>query len=225
MRKLKITEMGRMNVEEFRASEKMPLIVVLDDVRSMYNVGSVFRTADAFRVEAIYLCGITAQPPHPEIHKTALGAEDTVAWQHFPTALDAVNTLKQQGYTVFSIEQCEGSTLLNELGTFSSTESMRSEELGVHNNPKPSTLNPKPSTLNSQLSTLNPKLSALNSKPSTVNSKYALILGNEVKGVHQEVVDASDGCIEIPQFGTKHSLNVSTTAGIVIWEFAKHLLI
>ena len=193
MRKLKITEMGRMNVEEFRASEKMPLIVVLDDVRSMYNVGSVFRTADAFRVEAIYLCGITAQPPHPEIHKTALGAEDTVAWQHFPTALDAVNTLKQQGYTVFSIEQCEGSTLLNEL--------------------------------DSQLSTLNPKLSALNSKLSTVNSKYALILGNEVKGVHQEVVDASDGCIEIPQFGTKHSLNVSTTAGIVIWEFAKHLLI
>ena len=193
MRKLKITEMGRMNVEEFRASEKMPLIVVLDDVRSMYNVGSVFRTADAFRVEAIYLCGITAQPPHPEIHKTALGAEDTVAWQHFPTALDAVNTLKQQGYTVFSIEQCEGSTLLNEL--------------------------------DSQLSTLNPKLSALNSKLSTVNSKYALILGNEVKGVHQEVVDASDGCIEIPQYGTKHSLNVSTTAGIVIWEFAKHLLI
>ncbi len=217
--------MGRMNIEEFRASEKMPLIVVLDDVRSMYNVGSVFRTADAFRVEAIYLCGITAQPPHPEIHKTALGAEDTVAWQHFPTALDAVNTLKQQGYTVFSIEQCEGSTLLNELGTFSSTESMRSEELGVHNNPKPSTLNPRPSTLNSQLSTLNPKLSALNSQLSTVNSKYALILGNEVKGVHQEVVDASDGCIEIPQFGTKHSLNVSTTAGIVIWEFAKHLLI
>ena len=218
MRKLKITEMGRMNIEEFRASKKMPLIVVLDDVRSMYNVGSVFRTADAFRVEAIYLCGITAQPPHPEIHKTALGAEDTVAWQHFPTALDAVNTLKQQGYTVFSIEQCEGSTLLNELGTFSSTESMRSEELGVHNNPKPS-------TLNSQLSALNSKLSALNSKLSTVNSKYALILGNEVKGVHQEVVDASDGCIEIPQFGTKHSLNVSTTAGIVIWEFAKHLLI
>ena len=167
--------MGRMNVEEFKASEKMPLIVVLDDVRSMYNVGSVFRTSDAFRVEAIYLCGITAQPPHPEIHKTALGAEDTVAWQHFPTALEAVQTLKANGYTVFSIEQCEGSTML--------------------------------SSLNSQLSTL--------------NSKYALVLGNEVKGVHQEVVDASDGCIEIPQFGTKHSLNVSTTAGIVIWEFAK----
>ena len=174
-RKLKITEMGRMNVEEFKASEKMPLIIILDDVRSMYNVGSVFRTADAFRVEAIYLCGITAQPPHPEIHKTALGAEDTVAWQHFPTALEAVQTLKANGYTVFSIEQCEGSTLL--------------------------------STFNFQFSTF--------------DSKYALILGNEVKGVHQEVVDASDGCIEIPQFGTKHSLNVSTTAGIVIWEFAK----
>lgn len=181
-RKLKITEMGRMNVEEFRASEKMPLVVVLDDVRSMYNVGSVFRTADAFRVEAIYLCGITAQPPHPEIHKTALGAEDTVAWKHFPSALGAVAALHQRGYTVFSIEQCEGSTMLNEM-----------------------------SNVNCQMSTDNPR--------------FALILGNEVKGVHQEVVDASDGCIEIPQFGTKHSLNVSTTAGIVIWEFAKRLLI
>ena len=181
MRKLKITEMGRMNVEEFRASEKMPLIIVLDDVRSMYNVGSVFRTADAFRVEAIYLCGITAQPPHPEIHKTALGAEDTVAWQHFPTALEAVASLKQQGYTVYSIEQCEGSTMLNDLSTD-------------------------------------------NRQQTTDNSRFALVLGNEVKGVHQEVIDASDGCIEIPQFGTKHSLNVSTTAGIVIWEIAKRLL-
>jgi tRNA G18 (ribose-2'-O)-methylase SpoU len=186
-RKLKIEEMGRMNVEEFKASEKMPLIVVLDDVRSMYNVGSVFRTADAFRVEAIYLCGITAQPPHPEIHKTALGAEDTVTWQHFSTALEAVQALKANGYTVFSIEQCEGSTLL-------------------------SNLNLQPSALQNQTSNL---------KPQTSNPKYALVLGNEVKGVHQEVVDASDGCIEIPQFGTKHSLNVSTTAGIVIWEFAK----
>lgn len=173
-RKLKITEMGRMNAEEFRASEKMPLIVVLDDVRSMYNVGSVFRTADAFRAEAIYLCGITAQPPHPEIHKTALGAEDTVAWRHFDTAMEAVQSLKEQGYTVLSVEQCEGSTMLNQL------EVKEVREV----------------------------------------KKYAIILGNEVKGVHQEVVDASDGCIEIPQFGTKHSLNVSTTAGIVIWHFA-----
>ena len=223
--KLKITEMGRMNVEEFRASEKMPLIVVLDDVRSMYNVGSVFRTADAFRVEAIYLCGITAQPPHPEIHKTALGAEDTVAWQHFPTALDAVNTLKQQGYTVFSIEQCEGSTLLNELEIRNEELGVRSDsELGMNNNSQPSTVNCQLPTLNSQPSTLNSQPSTVNCQLSTVNSKYALILGNEVKGVHQEVVDASDGCIEIPQFGTKHSLNVSTTAGIVIWEFAKRLL-
>ena len=173
-RKLKITEMGRMNAEEFRVSEKMPLIVVLDDVRSMYNVGSVFRTADAFRVEAIYLCGITAQPPQPEIHKTALGAEDTVAWKHFDTAMEAVQSLKEQGYTVLSVEQCEGSTMLNQL------EVKEVREV----------------------------------------KKYAIILGNEVKGVHQEVVDASDGCIEIPQFGTKHSLNVSTTAGIVIWHFA-----
>lgn len=180
MRKLKITEMGRMNVEEFRASKKMPLIVVLDDVRSMYNVGSVFRTADAFRVEAIYLCGITAQPPHPEIHKTALGAEDTVEWKHFPTALDAVACLKEKGYIIYSIEQCAESTMLNELD-----------------------------------------LSAINAQP----AGYAIILGNEVKGVHQEVVDASDDCIEIPQFGTKHSLNVSTTAGMVIWEFAKLMMI
>ncbi|MBR0046741.1 MAG: RNA methyltransferase [Bacteroidaceae bacterium] len=176
-RKLKITEMGRMNAEEFRVSEKMPLIVVLDDVRSMYNVGSVFRTADAFRVEAIYLCGITAQPPQPEIHKTALGAEDTVAWKHFDTAMEAVQSLKEQGYTVLSIEQCEGSTMLNQLEV---KEVREVREV----------------------------------------KKYAIILGNEVKGVHQEVVDASDGCIEIPQFGTKHSLNVSTTAGIVIWHFA-----
>lgn len=182
MRKLKITEMGRMNAAEFKASEKMPLVVVLDDVRSMYNVGSVFRTADAFRVEAIYLCGITACPPHPEIHKTALGAEDTVAWRHFATALEAVQQLKEQGYTVFSTEQCEGSTMLQAL------------ELGIAGSPEAS-------------------------------PRYAIVLGNEVKGVHQEVVDASDGCIEIPQFGTKHSLNVSTTAGIVIWEFAKQFLI
>lgn len=182
MRKLKITEMGRMNAAEFKASEKMPLVVVLDDVRSMYNVGSVFRTADAFRVEAIYLCGITACPPHPEIHKTALGAEDTVAWRHFATALEAVQQLKEQGYTVFSTEQCEGSTMLQTL------------ELSIAGSP-------------------------------SASPRYAIVLGNEVKGVHQEVVDASDGCIEIPQFGTKHSLNVSTTAGIVIWEFAKQLLI
>ena len=205
MRKLKITEMGRMNAEEFKASEKMPLIVVLDDVRSMYNVGSVFRTADAFRVEAIYLCGITAQPPHPEIHKTALGAEDTVAWLYFPTALDAVHALKQQGYTVYSIEQCEGSTPLQTLQTLPSPSLQGGGGISANEN------------TNEQS---NYSLPAGRVR----GGSFALILGNEVKGVHQEVVDASDGCIEIPQYGTKHSLNVSTTAGIVIWEFAKRLL-
>ena len=204
MRKLKITEMGRMNAEEFKASEKMPLIVVLDDVRSMYNVGSVFRTADAFRVEAIYLCGITAQPPHPEIHKTALGAEDTVAWQYFPTALDAVHALKQQGYTVYSIEQCEGSTPLQTLQTLPSPSLQGGSGISANED------------TNEQS---NYSLPAGRVR----GGSFALILGNEVKGVHQEVVDASDGCIEIPQYGTKHSLNVSTTAGIVIWEFAKRL--
>ena len=172
--------MGRMSAEAFKASEKMPLVVVLDDVRSMYNVGSVFRTADAFRVQSICLCGITAQPPHPEIHKTALGAEETVDWVYFKTAMDAVNQLKADGYTIFSIEQCEGSTQLQDLQILSSSLS---------------------------------------------SSRFAIILGNEVKGVNQEVVNASHYCLEIPQFGTKHSLNVSTAAGIVIWEFAKQLLV
>lgn len=176
MRKLKITEMGRMSVDEFHASEKMPLVVVLDDVRSMYNVGSVFRTADAFRVTEIFLCGITAQPPHPEIHKTALGAEDSVAWRYFATTMEAVEHLKNEDYYIYSIEQCDGSTKLQDLA-------------------------------------IGPK------------GKYAVILGNEVKGVKQEVVDSSDECIEIPQFGTKHSLNVSTTAGMIIWEFGKALLL
>ena len=194
MRKLKITEMGRMNVEEFKQSEKMPLVVVLDDVRSMYNVGSVFRTSDAFRVEAIYLCGITAQPPHPEIHKTALGAEDTVEWRYFKDTMEAVNELKARGYFVYSIEQCEGSTKLQNLSPLTPEGGSRSDN---------------------------------SSSPSHIphSQKYAIIMGNEVKGVRQDVVNASDGCLEIPQFGTKHSLNVSTTAGMVIWEFAKMLIV
>ena len=181
-RKLSITEMGRMSADAFRAAPKMPLVVVLDDVRSMYNVGSIFRTADAFRVERICLCGITAQPPHPEIHKTALGAESAVAWQHVPSALEAVHQLRAQGYTVFSVEQCEGSTPLHDLHR---------------------------------------TLRGMRSQGRTPRQGIAIVLGNEVKGVHQAVVDASDGCIEIPQFGTKHSLNVSTTAAIVRWELAK----
>lgn len=172
MRKLKVTEMNRLTVDEFRTSDKMPLTVVLDDVRSLYNVGSVLRSCDAFRVEEVVLCGITAAPPHPEIHKTALGAEDSVSWRHADSALEAVRELRRQGVTVMAVEQCEGSTMLN---TF---------------------------------------------VPET-GKRYAVVLGNEVKGVRQDVVDECDGCLEIPQFGTKHSLNVSVTAGIVVWHFCQ----
>ena len=172
MKKLRTIEMQRLSVDEFKQAEKLPLIVVLDDVRSMHNVGSVFRTGDAFRIEAVYLCGITSTPPMAEIHKTALGAEDSVNWKYFPTAMEALDSLKADGYEVYAVEQAHGSTMLQDF------------------------------------------------KPET-DRKYAVILGNEVKGVHQEVVDACDGCLEIPQFGTKHSMNVSVTGGIVIWHFAK----
>lgn len=185
MRKLKTIEMHRLSVEQFREASKLPLVVVLDDVRSLYNVGSVFRSCDAFRVEAVYLCGITATPPNAEIHKTALGGEDSVSWKHFEHTEDAVAELKQRGYFVYSIEQVEGSTKLQDLVLPSS----------------PTTRHPSPTT------------------------HYAVIFGNEVKGVRQTVVDMSDGCLEIPQFGTKHSLNVSVTAGIVVWEFARKLLL
>ncbi len=169
-RKLKITEMGRMSVEEFHEAEKMPLVVVLDSVRSLYNVGSVFRTCDAFRVAGVVLCGITATPPNAEIHKTALGAEDSVDWRYFKDTMEAVACLRDDGYKLLAIEQCEGSTMLNDF-------------------------RPEP------------------------HEKYAVILGNEVKGVQQQVIDACDGCLEIPQYGTKHSMNVSVTAGIVIYDF------
>lgn len=175
LRKLKVTEMNRLTVEEFKEARKLPLVVVLDDVRSLHNIGAVFRTSDAFLVDCIYLCGITAVPPHPEMHKTALGAEYTVDWKYFKDTEEAVNELHAKGYTVFAIEQCEGSTMLDKL-------------------------------------ILEP------------DKKYAVVLGNEVKGVKQEVVNRCDGCIEIPQFGTKHSLNVSVTAGIIIWEFACKLI-
>ena len=174
MKKLKITEMNRLTMEEFKEEKKTPLVVVLDNVRSLHNVGSVFRTADAFLVEAVYLCGITSTPPHAEIHKTALGAENTVDWKHYEDTHVALEELKMKGYTVFAIEQAVGSTMLSDL-----------------------------------------KLDK--------TKKYAVVLGNEVKGVQQTVVDACDGCIEIPQFGTKHSLNVIVTGGIIIWEFFKKL--
>ena len=162
MRKLKTIEMHRMTVSDFKQSDKMPLIVMLDDVRSLHNVGSVFRSGDAFRIEAVWLCGITATPPMPEIHN----------------ATDAVDELHAMGYQVCAVEQCEGSTMLQDFVP----------DIGKHKG-------------------------------------FAVIMGNEVKGVHQEVVDKSDCCLEIPQFGTKHSLNVSVTAGMVIWEFAKRLML
>lgn len=173
-RKLKITELNRISTEEFKEAEKLPLVVVLDNIRSLHNIGSVFRTSDAFRIECIYLCGITATPPHAEMHKTALGAEFTVDWKYVNNTVEAVDNLKNEGYTVYSIEQAEGSIMLNEL------------------------------TLDK-------------------NRKYAIVMGNEVKGVQQEVIDHSHGCIEIPQYGTKHSLNVSVTAGIVIWDLFNKL--
>lgn len=175
-RKLKITELNRISAEEFKKADKLPLVVVLDNVRSLHNIGSVFRTSDAFRVECIYLCGITAVPPHPEIHKTALGAEFTVDWKYVNNAIEAVDNLRQKGYIVYSVEQTENSIML---------ENIRLEQ----------------------------------------GKRYAVVLGNEVKGVQQEVINHSDGCIEIPQYGTKHSLNVSVAAGIIIWDLSKQLKI
>ena len=171
-KKLTVEEMHRLTVDEFKRAPKQPLVVVLDNVRSLHNVGSVFRTADAFRIEKIVLCGITACPPSAEIHKTALGAEDAVAWEYVSDTLQAVLALKEAGYETLAVEQAENS---HKLGAF------------VFEKEK----------------------------------KYALVLGNEVKGVRQDVVDACGGVIEIPQHGTKHSLNVSVTAGIVMWEASR----
>ena len=174
MRKLTITELNRITTEEFKQTKKIPLVVVLDNVRSLYNVGSVFRTSDAFRVEKIWLCGVTGTPPNPEIHKTAIGAEFSVDWEASDSTVEVVRQLRQAGYFVYSVEQVEGSDKLQNLK-------------------------------------LDP------------TRKYAVVMGNEVKGVQQEVVDISDGCLELPQFGTKHSLNVSINTGIVIWDFFKQL--
>lgn len=198
--------MNRLTLEEFKEAEKLPLIVVLDDVRSLYNVGSVFRSCDAFRVEAVYLCGITATPPNTEIHKTALGGEDSVDWEYFKTTEEAVEKLKQKGYFVYSIEQVEGSTKLQNLPE--AHEELFKQEKGSEKQEKESEKQGKESE---------------KQENSSLPKGYAVIFGNEVKGVKQNIVDMSDGCLEIPQFGTKHSLNVSVTAGIVVWEFAKLL--
>lgn len=169
MRKLKNEELNRKSVDEFKESSKTPIIIVLDNVRSLNNVGSVFRTADAFLIEAVYLCGITGQPPNKEIQKTALGATESVAWKYFANTLDAVMALKAEGYNVYAIEQTESAVMLDHI------------------------------------------------KPQR-KEKIAVIFGNEVKGVQQEVIDASTNVIEIPQVGTKHSLNIAVSVGIVIWD-------
>ena len=199
-RKLDTEEIIRISTDEFKQAKKIPLVVVLDNVRSMHNIGSVFRTSDAYVVEKVVLCGITAQPPHPDIHKSALGAEFSVDWEYYADTNDAVATLKAQGYEVWAIELAENSVML--------------QDFFNRHTDSPSIFNEvvKDET-DSQLSTLNSQLSP----------KYAVVLGNEVMGVQQSVIDQCEGCIELPQFGTKHSLNVSETAGIVIWEFFKSL--
>jgi len=169
MRKLKNNELDRLSVEEFKDTEKTPLIVILDNIRSLNNIGSVFRTSDAFLIEKIYLCGITAKPPHKDIHKTALGSTETDDWEYVKDTLDVVKSLQAQGVKVISIEQTENATMLNDF-------------------------TPQPQTT------------------------YAIVFGNEVKGVQQEVVNESDVVIEIPQYGTKHSLNISVSCGVVIWD-------
>ena len=176
MRKLKLDELNRVSVTDFKTQDKLPVTVVLDNVRSMHNIGSIFRTSDGFAVEQIYLCGITAQPPHREIEKTALGATQSVNWTYFETPLLAVEQLKTEGYKIIAIEQAENSIMLNDF------------------------------------------------TPET-DEKYALIFGNEVNGVSDEVMEQIDACIEIPQFGTKHSFNVVVSAGIVLWDFFSKLVV
>lgn len=175
IKKLGSNELGRPSVDQYRMENKWPVVFVLDNLRSALNVGSIFRTADAFRFERIVLCGFTAQPPHREILKTALGSTDSVAWSYFSTARDAVNCLKEEGYIVWAVEQTEPKRWLHEI-------------------------------------------------PVVSEKKYAFVLGNEVEGVGQTVLEACEGAVEIPQFGTKHSLNVSVAAGIVAWELARRFM-
>ncbi|RYZ23502.1 MAG: TrmH family RNA methyltransferase [Chitinophagaceae bacterium] len=175
MRKLSTEELNRLSVDEFKAAEKLPVIAVMENVRSAYNVGSLFRTADAFRLEAVYLVGYTAFPPHKEIRKTALGAEDTVAWKHFRPMEEALADLRAQGFRIYAVEQAEGSRMLQDV-----------------------------------------QLQA--------GEKIAVVFGNEVTGVEQSTIAQCDGCIEIPQLGMKHSLNVATAAGVVLWELVRGYL-
>lgn len=175
MEKLSMDALNRLSVEEFHKADKLPVVAVLENVRSAYNVGSVFRTADAFRLEAVYLTGYTAHPPHKEIRKTALGAEDAVHWKHFKSAVEAVKALKDAGYTVYAVEQVRSSIPLHETNW-------------------------------------------------DAEQKIAMVFGNEVQGVEESTIQLCDGCIEIPQMGTKHSLNIATAAGVVLWELARQYL-
>ena len=172
MRKLSMSELGRKSVEEFRQSEKIPIIIVLENIRSAYNVGSVFRTADAFLLQSIYICGYTARPPHKEIRKTALGAEETMSWKYFKKINEAIEELRKEKYRIFAIEQTLNSHLLQQVGF-------------------------------------------------KKNEKLAVVFGNEVTGVEQATIELTDGCIEIPQLGMKHSLNIATAAGVVLWELVR----
>jgi len=174
MRKLKNSELGRLNIEEFKSVDKIPLIVILDNIRSLNNIGSVFRTSDAFLVDKIYLCGITATPPHKDIHKTALGATESVDWEYIENCTDLIKKLKDANIKIVSIEQAENNTMLQNFKVLR-------------------------------------------------DQKYAIIFGNEVKGIQQELVSFSDFCVEIPQFGTKHSLNISVSCGIVLWDLFKKM--
>ena len=174
-RKLQNEELNRISTEEFKQAAKLPVVIILDNIRSQNNVGSVFRTSDAFRIEKIYLCGITSTPENREVHKTALGAEDAVEWEYVKETRNVVEKLKTEGYRIFSIEQAENTTSLEDLS------------IGL-------------------------------------DGKYALVFGNEVKGVQQDIIDRSHACVEIPQFGTKHSFNISVTVGIVLWQIVRPLL-
>lgn len=200
MQKLTIQEMHRLTPEAFHKAEKLPFVVVLDNVRSQHNIGAVFRTADAFLLEKIYLCGICCCPPNTEIHKTALGAEETMAWQHFDDTLEAVRQLQAQGYTVYAIEQAHDSITLE--------QAKETIQAAFHQQGADCPPNEEPQQETQQ---------------AVVPKGIAVVLGHEVFGVQQSVVDAANGCIEIPQYGTKHSLNVSVTAGIVLYTLSTAL--
>ena len=190
--KLSIGEMNRLTVEEYRSVQKLPLTIVLDNVRSQNNIGSVFRTADAFRVEHIALCGICSTPPHRDIHKTALGAENSVEWSYFESAADCLRDLKSRGYTIFAVEQIDDSIKLG-------------------------------SDLSDRIRNLTQSADTQSDDSHADSEKIAIVLGNEIDGVQDTLLPLCDGSLEIPQFGTKHSLNVSCAAAIVIWEMFKYL--